>query len=170
MGATGPTGAAGATGAAGPAGPTGATGAAGPTGPTGPAAADAYASFFLYGGALTNGSQIPFVTDVADPSGQIVLGDARRVDLAPGSYLALLHISVLLTTAGYLQVTPVYGGTPSLANGIYWKTSSDSASAGGSNSFLMVLPQGGSLVLSYNGVPAGREASVNLVILRLGPA
>lgn len=59
---------------------------------------------------LPDGSPIPFATGTADATGHIVQTSGTQITLLPGTYLVTYHISAILLTAGYLQITPAYQG------------------------------------------------------------
>lgn len=160
-GSIGPTGSMGANGATGPAGPTG------PPGPTGTSPRDAAAFFATYAQQFTNESLISFGEIVSDPTGQITLSDATHLVLEPGEYLISYHVSAILRTAGYMQVTPSYNGAPHLEFGIYFKTAGDQASAYGSNSIIVSVPEQTRFSLAYNTNAVSMEGAATVTILRL---
>ena len=187
-GPTGPTGAAGANGATGPTGPTGVTGADGATGPTGAAGADgatgptgptgatgptgvspdqAFASFANFADQFTNASLIPLYVVVADATGQIVSLDSTHIMLAPGYYLISYHVSTLLSTPGYMQVTPSYNGTSHIEFGIYFKTTGNVASAYGSNSIIIDVPAETNFTLTYNSNVVSTDGTATITFLKL---
>ena len=172
-GAIGPTGPTGAAGAIGPTGPTGAAGAIGPTGPTGATGTiepQAAAFFANFGSVFPNASQIPYGEIVSDPTGQITLLESTRIVLEPGTYLISYHVSAILQTAGYMQVTPFYNGASHIEFGIYFKTTADKASAYGSNSIIIVVPETTRFSLTYNSPSTSIEGTVTLTVLRLQQA
>lgn len=178
-GPTGPTGFPGATGPTGPAGipgPTGATGIPGATGPTGAtgmpgtAPEDHFASFATYAGLFTNGELIPFGTSAADPGGQIVLTDPTHITLEPGYYLISYHVSAILRTAGYMQVTPYYGGSSHIEYGIYFKSGTDGSSACGSNSIIIETTEATRFSLTFNSNAQAIEGAATLAVLKLNRA
>ncbi|WP_286200875.1 collagen-like protein [[Clostridium] symbiosum] len=169
-GATGPTGAAGSNGATGPAGATGATGsngATGPTGATGAAPEDVFASFATFALQFVNATQIQMGTSTADPTGQIVLTDLTRIALAPGYYLISYHVSAILATPGYMQITPSYNGSPHIEYGIYFKTGTDYTSAYGSNSIIIEVLQETFFTLTYNSNVSSSEGTATIAIVKL---
>lgn len=175
-GPTGPTGAAGSNGATGATGPTGAAGingATGPTGPTGAAGAapeDVFASFATFALQFVNGTQIQMGTSTADPTGQIVLTDLTRIALAPGYYLISYHVSAILATPGYMQITPSYNGSPHIEYGIYFKTGTNSTSAYGSNSIIIEVLQETFFTLTYNSNVSSSEGTATIAIVKLNRA
>lgn len=163
----GPRGRRGPTGASGPTGATGVTGATGPTGTTGTAPDDVFASFVNYMAQFTNASLIPVGVSVPDPTNQIVLADPTHISLAPGYYLISYHVSALLRTAGFMQVTPYYNGAAHLEFGIYFKTIGDTASAYGSNSLILYVPATTNWSLTYNSPSVSIEGTVTITIVKL---
>lgn len=163
-------GSAGATGPTGPeglAGPSGGMGATGPTGPAGVAPEDVFAFFATFGVAFANATLIPMGTSIADPSGQIVLIDARYISLAPGYYLLSYHVSSLLRTPGYMQITPFYNGDSHIEYGIYFKTGSNVSSAYGSNSLILAVPQQTRFSLTFNSDVSNTEGAATVTVLKL---
>ena len=185
QGPQGPMGSTGATGSQGPAGPTGASGNTGPTGvqgpigptgpqgptgitgPTGTVPPDSAAFYANYALAYPNGSLIPFGEVVADTTGQITLADATHISLVPGVYLISFHVSAILRTAGYMQVTPFYNSSPHIEFGIYFKTAGDQSSAYGSNSILLLAPEQTQFSLTYNSSSDSIDGATTLTVLRL---
>ena len=169
-GPAGPTGATGSTGATGPTGATGATGsngATGPTGATGAAPEDVFASFATFALQFVNATQIQMGTSTADPTGQIVLTDLTRIALAPGYYLISYHVSAILATPGYMQITPSYNGSPHIEYGIYFKTGTDYTSAYGSNSIIIEVLQETFFTLTYNSNVSSSEGTATIAIVKL---
>ena len=173
-GTTGPAGATGSTGPIGPAGNTGATGATGPTGPAGPTGAtgtvanESFATFINYGAQFVDAALIPFSTAVADTTGHIVSNDNQRINLAPGYYLISYQVSVLLRTAGFIQVTPFYNGAVHIENGLYYALGTPERASGlGSISFILEIPTATVFSLTYNSPVESTEGTLHLTIIRL---
>ena len=172
-GPSGPTGPAGPTGANGPAGPTGPTGAAGligATGPAGEAPDDVFASFATFAIPFTNATQIPLGTSTADPTGQIVLSDPTHIDLAPGYYLISYHVSSILSTPGYMQITPYYNGSSHIEYGIYFRTASNYTTAYGSNSIIIDVPEQTRFSLTFNSPVTNTEGTATITVVKLNRA
>lgn len=172
-GATGPAGPTGSTGATGPAGPTGPTGAAGligATGPAGEAPDDVFASFATFAIPFTNATQIPLGTSTADPTGQIVLSDPTHIDLAPGYYLISYHVSSILSTPGYMQITPYYNGSSHIEYGIYFRTASNYTTAYGSNSIIIDVPEQTRFSLTFNSPVTNTEGTATITVVKLNRA
>ena len=176
IGATGP---AGPTGANGPTGPTGATGSTGPTGATGPTGStgpageapdDVFASFATFAIPFTNATQIPLGTSTADPTGQIVLSDPTHIDLAPGYYLISYHVSSILSTPGYMQITPYYNGSSHIEYGIYFRTASNYTTAYGSNSIIIDVPEQTRFSLTFNSPVTNTEGTATITVVKLNRA
>lgn len=173
MGPAGVTGAAGSQGLAGPQGLPGATGATGPTGSTGPTGAtgapppDVFAAFATFAIPFVNAAQIPLGTVTADPTGQIVLTDNTRITLAPGYYLISYHVSTLLSTPGYMQITPFYNGASHIEYGIYFKTGFNVTSAYGSNSIIIYVPAETRFSLTYNSNVQSSDGTATITVLQL---
>ncbi|MCC8025309.1 MAG: collagen-like protein, partial [Clostridium sp.] len=166
-GATGATGEAGPAGPAGPTGATGATGATGETGPTGSAPEDVFANFVSFAVAFDNGGLIPFSTGVADPTGQITLTDTYRIALEPGYYAISYNVSAILADAGYMQITPYYNGASQIQYGIYFKTTSASASADGSVSIIIPVPSQTVFTLTFNSSTRGLDGAATISVIKL---
>ena len=178
-GSTGATGPAGPTGANGPTGPTGATGSTGPTGATGPTGStgpageapdDVFASFATFAIPFTNATQIPLGTSTADPTGQIVLSDPTHIDLAPGYYLISYHVSSILSTPGYMQITPYYNGSSHIEYGIYFRTASNYTTAYGSNSIIIDVPEQTRFSLTFNSPVTNTEGTATITVVKLNRA
>lgn len=173
VGPQGPMGPAGATGAAGSQGPAGAqglpgaTGATGPTGATGTPPPDVFAAFATFAIPFVNAAQIPLGTVTADPTGQIVLTDTTRITLAPGYYLISYHVSTLLSTPGYMQITPFYNGASHIEYGIYFKTGFNVTSAYGSNSIIIYVPAETRFSLTYNSNVQSSDGTATITVLQL---
>ena len=172
-GPTGPAGPTGTTGANGPAGPTGATGPTGAagligaTGPAGEAPDDVFASFATFAIPFTNATQIPLGTSTADPTGQIVLSDPTHIDLAPGYYLISYHVSSILSTPGYMQITPYYNGSSHIEYGIYFRTASNYTTAYGSNSIIIDVPEQTRFSLTFNSPVTNTEGTATIAVVKL---
>ena len=114
-----------------------------------------------------NGEPIAFRTNVPDPTGQIVQTSGTQVTLEPGIYLVSYHISAILMTAGYLQITPSYNGRGYLEYGVYGRTADDSVSVSGSASFIAVVPDETVLTINANTNVQVRDGAMTMVILKL---
>ncbi len=172
-GPTGPTGApgmpgpTGPQGVQGPAGPTGPTGATGVTGPPGEIPPDSAAFFYNYQALFTPGQAIDFFPGVEDRTGAIAQQSASVLSLQAGAYLVSYRISATLSQPGYLQVTPSYNGTPHLETGVYFATTANGSSAGGSAHFILQAVAPTTFSLTYSGSAAGPNGEVNVTFLRL---
>ncbi|HIT53049.1 MAG TPA: collagen-like protein [Candidatus Fimivicinus intestinavium] len=151
----------------GPPGPQGDQGPPGPQGEPGNVPEDIFASYATFMIQLINGEQIPFGTMTADPTGNIVLNDSRRIALMPGYYQINYHVSAILRTAGYMQVTPSYNGAPHLEYGIYFRTSVDNASANGSASLILEIPVPTEFTLTYNSNSVSVEGAGTITVVKL---
>lgn len=176
IGVQGPTGIQGPTGASGPAGPQGPTGSQGvtgsqgpigPQGPTGVVPDDVFASFATFAIQFTDGALIPIRTSVADPTGQIVLTNTTHITLAPGYYIISYHISSILSTPGYMQITPFYNNRAHIEYGIYFKTNSASSSAYGSNSVIIEVPEETRFSLTFNSNVRNTDGTTTITIVKL---
>ena len=176
QGITGPTGPTGAPGMPGPTGPQGVQGPAGPTGPTGATGAtgppgetlpDSAAFFYNYQALFTPGQAIDFFPGVEDRTGAIAQQSASVLSLQAGAYLVSYRISATLSQPGYLQVTPSYNGTPHLETGVYFATTANGSSAGGSAHFILQAAAPTTFSLTYSGSAAGPNGEVNVTFLRL---
>lgn len=172
-GITGPTGGTGATGATGATGPTGADGlpglpgATGATGATGAAPEDVFASFANVQALWDKNSLITMFPDVTDPTGNIVQTDFSRITLQPGYYLVAYSISAIYRTASYMQVTPSYNGTSHIETSVYFATSVNGTSAGGSANFLINAPSETTLSLFYSSPVQATDGIFNMTIVKL---
>ena len=173
QGITGPTGPTGAPGMPGPTGPQGVQGPAGPTGPTGVTGPpgeippDSAAFFYNYQALFTPGQAIDFFPGVEDSTGAIAQQSASVLSLQAGAYLVSYRISTTLSQPGYLQVTPSYNGTPHLETGVYFATTANGSSAGGSAHFILQAAAPTTFSLTYSGSAAGSNGEVNVTFLRL---
>ena len=163
-GLPGPTGPQGVQGPAGPTGPTGATGVTGPPGEIPP---DSAAFFYNYQALFTPGQAIDFFPGVEDSTGAIAQQSASVLSLQAGAYLVSYRISTTLSQPGYLQVTPSYNGTPHLETGVYFATTANGSSAGGSAHFILQAAAPTTFSLTYSGSAAGSNGEVNVTFLRL---
>lgn len=148
----------------------GSTGNTGPTGATGPAGAipeQSFAFFATFGIPFTNTALIPFGAPVTDPTGQIVQADSTHISLAPGYYHLSYHVSALLRTAGYMQVTPFYNGSSHIEYGLYFKTGSDVSSVYGSNSMILEIPVESLFSLTYNSNSRSTDGTATITLIKL---
>ena len=175
-GRPGPEGPRGPRGFTGPAGPQGEQGEPGPEGPQGPAGPQgdpgepgviARASFVTYMQQFASGAPISFATAEADGTGRITQPSSTQVGLEPGTYFVTYHISAVLETAGYLQITPSYSGGAHLEYGVYGRTADASVTVNGSAAFLAVIPEATVLTLNANASAAVRDGAMTMVILSL---
>ncbi len=139
----------------------------GPTGATGTVPDDVFAAFATFAIPFTNATQIPMGTVTADPTGQIVLTDNTRITLAPGYYLISYHVSALVATPGYIQITPYYNNASHIEYGIYFKTGTNSTSAYGSNSIIIEVPAETRFSLTYNSNVTSSEGTATVTVLKL---
>lgn len=128
---------------------------------------DAFASFFNFQYPLTMGSQISLIQDVPDTTGNITLQSPTQIGLAPGYYLVSYKVSAVFRTPNYMQVTPIYNGTPRLEYGIYFATNADGSSAYGASFFILRASQATQLSLNYSGSGNAVEGEINLTVLKL---
>lgn len=139
----------------------------GPTGATGPAAGGIFASFINFAARFTDGMQIPVGIGIADTTGSIVLTEPGRITLQPGYYSISYQVSALLTNAGYMQITPAYGGSSHIEYGIYYMTGTARTSAAGACSFIITVPETTNFTLYFNSSTEGLDGAVTLVICKL---
>ena len=99
--------------------------------------------------------------------GQIVLTDNTRITLAPGYYLISYHVSALVATPGYIQITPYYNNASHIEYGIYFKTGTNSTSAYGSNSIIIEVPAETRFSLTYNSNVTSSEGTATVTVLKL---
>ena len=167
QGITGPQGPIGPQGEQGIAGPQGEQGPTGPTGATGTVPDDSFASFANYQMQLTPNDLIILFPDITDSTGNITSADLTHVRLESGYYLISYEVSVLFSSANYMQITPFYNGVPHLETGIYFATRTEGSSACGSAFLILYAPSSTEFSLTYSGSAVGREGQVTLTILKL---
>ena len=165
-GATGPTGA---DGAIGPTGPTGSTGPIGATGATGPRGIEtqSFASFADFARAFENAQPMPLYQSIAVTTGNITSTSTTSLLLQPGFYQISLEVSTILSTAGYMQITPAYNGAPHIEFGIYSRTGSPQNTAEGSSHFIIEVTQATPFTVNYNSNVANTDGQLTLVIVKL---
>ena len=127
----------------------------------------ARASFVTYMQQFASGAPISFATAEADGTGRITQPSSTQVGLEPGTYFVTYHISAVLETAGYLQITPSYSGGAHLEYGVYGRTADASVTVNGSAAFLAVIPEATVLTLNANVSAAVRDGAMTMVILSL---
>ena len=148
--------------------PRGDQGPEGPQGPAGPSGTDVYASFSTFMSRFPSGEPIAFRTEVPDSTGRIVQTSGTQVTLHPGVYLIAYHVSAILETAGYLQITPAYNGRGYLEYGVYGRTGQDGVSVSGSASWIAVVPEETTLTLRADSDVQIRDGAMTMTILGLG--
>ena len=169
-GPRGPIGCQGPEGPQGPQGFQGPQGLQGPQGPQGPSGIPAYASFVTYQQEFFNGSSISLSAAATDVTGHIVQESTTQLLLQPGVYLIAYHFAANLLTAGYLQITPGYGGRGHLEYGVYNRTGIDNTSVSGSASFIISVEEATRFSLNSNSSVTVRDGEATLVILALQPS
>lgn len=87
--------------------------------------------------------------------------------LVPGEYLISYHVSAILSTAGYMQVTPIYDGASHIEFSIYFKTAGDQASAYGSNSIILSVPEETRFSLAYTSNAVSIDGTATITVLQL---
>ena len=102
-----------------------------------------------------------------DVTGHIVQESTTQLLLQPGVYLIAYHFAANLLTAGYLQITPGYGGRGHLEYGVYARTAEDSVSAGGSNSLILDVTEETEFTLNYNSNVTSRDGAATVVVVQL---
>ena len=127
----------------------------------------ARASFVTYMQQFASGAPISFAMAEADGTGRITQPSSTQVGLEPGTYFVTYHISAVLDTAGYLQITPSYSGGAHLEYGVYGRTADASVTVNGSAAFLAVIPEATVLTLNANASAAVRDGAMTMVILSL---
>ena len=142
-------------------------GATGATGATGAAPEDVFASFANVQALWDKNSLITMFPDVTDPTGNIVQTDFSRITLQPGYYLVAYSISAIYRTASYMQVTPSYNGTSHMETSVYFATSVNGTSAGGSANFLINAPSETTLSLFYSSPVQATDGIFNMTIVKL---
>ena len=167
QGTAGPQGEQGPTGPQGTAGPQGEQGPTGPTGPQGTVPNDSFASFANYQMQLTPNDLIILFPDITDSTGNITSSDLTHIRLEPGYYLISYEVSVLFSSANYMQITPYYNSGPHLETGIYFATRTDGSSACGSSFLILYAPSATEFSLTYSGSAVGRDGQVTLTIFKL---
>lgn len=166
-GPQGPQGEPGPQGPQGEPGPQGPQGEPGPQGPQGEPAKDVFASFVTFEIQFVNGQPIPLGTGTADTTGNITLADSTQIVLSPGYYFISYSVSAILDSAGYMQITPSYNGSPHLEYGIYFKTNVAASSAYGSNAIIIYVPSQTNFTLTYNSSVESRSGAATIAIIKL---
>lgn len=168
-GATGPSGPTGATGPQGERGLQGVTGATGATGATGPRGlgTQSFASFADFADSFVDNQPMALHPSIADTTQNITSTSTTRLLLQPGFYQISLEVSTILTTAGYMQITPAYNGAPHIEFGIYSRTGSPQNTAEGSSHFLIEVTQATPFTVNYNSNVANTDGQLTLVIVKL---
>ena len=110
-----------------------------------------------------NNSLITMFPDVTDPTGNIVQTDFSRITLQPGYYLVGYSISAIYRTASYMQVTPSYNGTSHMETSVYFATSVNGTSAGGSANFIIYAPSETTLSLFYSSPVQATDGIFNMI-------
>ncbi len=128
---------------------------------------DAFASFANLQAVWNNNSLITMFPDVTDPTGNIVQTDISRITLQPGYYLVAYSISAIYRTASYMQVTPSYNGTSHMETSVYFATSINGTSAGGSANFIINAPSETTLSLFYSSPVQATDGIFNMTIVKL---
>ncbi|MDR3970299.1 MULTISPECIES: hypothetical protein [Dysosmobacter] len=105
-----------------------------------------------------------------DVTGHIVQESTTQLLLQPGVYLIAYHFAANLLTAGYLQITPGYGGRGHLEYGVYNRTGIDNTSVSGSASFIISVEEATHFSLNSNSSVTVRDGEATLVILALQPS
>ena len=166
-GNTGPTGPMGNTGPQGIQGNTGVTGATGATGATGVLPQQAFASYFDIQDIYTNGSMLPMRASITDTTGNITQTAITTLQLQPGYYLINYHVTAILTTPGYMQITPSYNGQSHIEAGAYFKTTENAQSAIGSASLIAFISQTSNFTLTYNSNVDSTEGALTITLVKL---
>ncbi|WP_147323335.1 MULTISPECIES: collagen-like triple helix repeat-containing protein [Erysipelotrichaceae] len=161
MGNTGPTGNTGATGNTGPTGNTGVTGA------TGTLPQQSFASYFDIQDLYTNGALIPMRPLVTDITDNITQTSDTTLILQPGYYLINYHVSAILATPGFMQITPSYNGQSHIETGFYFKTTDNAQTAIGSASLIAFVSQPSNFTLTYNSNVNSTEGTLTISLLKL---
>lgn len=154
------------TGITGPTGPTGPIGATGATGPRG-IETQSFASFADFARAFENAQPMPLYQSIADTTGNITSTSTTSLLLQPGFYQISLEVSTILSTAGYMQITPAYNGAPHIEFGIYSRTGSPQNTAEGSSHFIVEVTQATPFTVNYNSNVANTDGQLTLVIVKL---
>lgn len=128
---------------------------------------DVFASFANVQAVWDNNSLITMFPDVTDPTGNIVQTDFSRITLQPGYYLVGYSISAIYRTASYMQVTPSYNGTSHMETSVYFATSVNGTSAGGSANFIIYAPSETTLSLFYSSPVRATDGIFNMSIVKL---
>jgi len=110
------------------------------------------------------------VAEATDVPGHIVQESTTQLLLQPGVYLIAYHFAANLLTAGYLQITPGYGGRGHLEYGVYNRTGIDNTSVSGSASFIISVEEATRFSLNSNSSVTVRDGEATLVILALQPS
>ena len=104
---------------------------------------------------------------IADTTGNITSTSTTSLLLQPGFYQISLEVSTILSTAGYMQITPAYNGAPHIEFGIYSRTGSPQNTAEGSSHFIIEVTQATPFTVNYNSNVANTDGQLTLVIVKL---
>lgn len=170
VGPEGPQGEQGATGPEGMRGVTGPTGAQGPTGPMGIPGMTPLQNFFgtaSIGNLFPNATPLP-LSPYLDHSNQMIsVLDASTLLLQPGIYLCIYEVSGILSTSGYIQVTPVYQGNAHLEHAAYDNTNGTNLNAQANRSFFLQVEEPSRFFLQFNTSTRVVDGECHLVLIQM---
>lgn len=106
----------------------------------------------------------PLVTDITD---NITQTSDTTLVLQPGYYLINYHVSAILATPGFMQITPSYNGQSHIETGFYFKTTDNAQTAIGSASLIAFVSQPSNFTLTYNSNVNSTEGTLTISLLKL---
>lgn len=104
---------------------------------------------------------------ITDSTGNITSPQTTSIGLQPGFYLINYSVSALLTTPGYMQVTPSYNGAAHIEFGVYSRTGQPQNTAQGSATFIIQVSQPTVFTLTFSSNVSHTEGQLSLTILKL---
>lgn len=145
------------------------TGPEGPVGPAGPSGItnQSFASFTDYAALFSNAKPMNLYPNITDPLKNITSQSTTALQLQPGFYHISYAVSTLLTTPGYMQITPYYNQYAHIENGIYSKTGVAQTTAEGSQTFIIEVKEPTIFTLTFNSNVAHTDGQLSLSIIKL---
>lgn len=167
QGEQGPTGPEGMRGPTGPTGATGTPGMTGPTGPTGGIRTQRYASFLSTNQLFPNATRLPLTPVLNASQGDIIASDATSLQLRPGTYYCSYEVGGILSTSGYMQITPYYQGAPHIQLGAYDNTNGTNLYAQGVRTCLLQITEPTIFFLQFNTSSRVTDGECHVTLLKL---
>ena len=108
-----------------------------------------------------------FFSEIKDTTQNIIPSSTSAIQLQPGFYIINYTISTLLTTDGYIQITPSYNGMAHMEHSVYSRTGLARTTAEGSQTFIIEVKEPTNLTLTFNSNVAHTEGQLSLTIIKL---